>query len=135
MAPSRRRPSTAGVRLSKSSHGGSRTRRKPSTGEVTRSPACWKQVQQKTNSAESSRSSVSDSRRSFLLWLEGHSLTKYLFLYNLSFLVSSNPPMNRQVVLGAIELWQELLRSVSQSLSYLLGLSNCCPSMWGFFFP
>ena len=37
--------------------------RKPSTGEVTRSPVCWKLGQWKTNSAESSHSSVSDSRR------------------------------------------------------------------------
>ena len=81
---------------------------------MKRSPACWKLGQQKTNSAESSSNSVSDSRRP-LVKVEGpHSygwkdicLTKYLFLYNLSFLVSSNPAMNRQVAVGTIEgLWQ-----------------------------
>ena len=46
-----------------SSCGRSGTRRKPSAGEVTRGPSCWKPGQRKTNSAESSRGSVSDSRR------------------------------------------------------------------------
>ena len=61
--PTRRRPNTAGAQLEERSHGGSGMQRKPRAGEVTRSPAWWKPGQWKMNSAESSRSSVSDSRR------------------------------------------------------------------------
>ncbi|CAN0377658.1 unnamed protein product, partial [Rangifer tarandus platyrhynchus] len=61
--PARRRPSTAGAQLGESSPGRSRTQRKPSAREVTRGPSCWRPGQQKTNSAESSHGSASDSRR------------------------------------------------------------------------
>ena len=54
-------PSTAEAQLSESFHGGSWTRRKPSAGEVTKIPLCWKPGQQK-QTAESSPGSVSDSR-------------------------------------------------------------------------
>ena len=63
MAPSRRRPSIAGAQLSKSSCGRSRTSRKPNARELTRGPLCWRSGQRKTNSAESSCGSASDSRR------------------------------------------------------------------------
>ena len=116
LAPTRQRPSTAEAQLSKSSRGGSWTWRQPSAGEVTRSPVL---VQRRTNSAESSRGSVSDSRRPPVkvecpysygwkdIWL-----TKSWFLYNLSFLVSFKHPVNRWAAVGAIEgLWQRLLSS------------------------
>ena len=55
------RPSTAGAQFIKNSCGGSW---QSSAGKVTRSPVCWKLGQWKTNSVESARVSVSDSRRS-----------------------------------------------------------------------
>ena len=57
-----RRPSRAGAQLAISLLG-SGMQRKPSAGEVTRSPPSWRLGRWKSNSAESSRSSVSDSRR------------------------------------------------------------------------
>ena len=44
-----KRPSTAGALLSKSSCSRSRTRRKPSTRELTGGPSCWRPGQRKTD--------------------------------------------------------------------------------------
>ena len=97
-APARRRPSNGGAQLSESSRSGSWMWRKPNSGKVTRSPACWKPGQPKTNSAKSSNGSVTNSRRPPIKVGSPRSygqkvvcLTKSQFLYNLSFLVLSNP--------------------------------------------
>ena len=100
-----------------SSPGRSGTQRKPSEGKVTRSPMCWKLGQRKTNSADSSCSSVSDSRRppvKPLLWLEGHMLNKILIPIHSLISCFLEHPGNRRASLGAIEgLWR--------------GYSSVCP--------
>jgi len=62
--------------------------KKPSAGEDS---SCWKLGQRKTNSAESSSSPVSDSRRPLVKVRGSHSYG-WRDLYNFSFLVSSNLP-------------------------------------------
>ena len=107
--------------------------------EYEENPAQWKcqEAQRagnrdnKTNLAESSHDSVSDSRRPPVkvggphpygwkdIWLK--------ILIPLQCLMSCflEPPENRQAAVGAVEgLWQGLLPGVS----YLLCLSGCCPS-------
>ena len=117
---SSRRPSAAGTQLSEAPTGRSRTRRKPRAREVTRSPLCWKLGQRKTNSAESSRGSASDSRRPLVKVGDPRSygwrdMPKKI-LIPLQSLVSGflEPPSNRQVAVDAIEgLWR--------------GYSSVCP--------
>ena len=90
----------------------------------------------KTNLAESSRGSVSDSRRPQAnvgprLWLEGHMDCKILIPLQSFISYFLEPPVNRQAAVGAAEgLWQGLLPSVSWRLCRLLCLSSCCPSGW-----
>ena len=124
VASPRWRPRAAGAQLSKSSRSRSRTRRNLSSRELTRGPLCWKLGQRKTNSAESSRSSVSDSRRPLVKVGGPRSygcrdicLMKSQFLYNLSFLVSSNLPWtDGQQWAQLRDSWEATLRYVPKAL-------------------
>ena len=110
--------------------------------EVTRGPSCWKLGQGKTNSAESSLDSVSDSRRPPVK-VKGPrpSGWKDIWLTNLnSFTISSflSPwtPCEQVSRSGCSwGTWHGLLPRVSWRLHYLLCLSSCCPNGWGLFCP
>ena len=135
------RPTTAGAQLSKSSHSRSRTRRNLSSRKLTRGPSCWKLGQRKMNSAESSHSSVSDSRRPLVrgggprsYGCRDRCLTKSQFCYNLSFLVSSNPPWTDGQSGHSWGTLERLVFDMSQR-HYLLSPSSCYPSWWGFSCP
>ena len=88
-------------------------RRKSSAREVPRGPSCWRPGEWKTNSAESSRSSASDSRRPpvkvggpcFYGWRD---MPNKILIPLQSFLSCFlEPPANRQAAVGAIEgLWR-----------------------------
>ena len=125
----RRRPSTVETRRGESSHSESRMQRKPSAGEVTRSPECRKPDSKIKLGRKLRRlslrlqKSAGEGRRPLLPWLEARVANKILISLRPRVSFFRNPhPMNRQAAVGASEgLWQGLLLRVSPSLHYLLG--------------